>query len=150
MSREPVHLAVFARQHLAGGLRITLQGDDREGVRERAGEWGRWADGLPKVEARKESERPTRTLGAQTAEAKKPPATAEIGRPPASPGQRKRRYDPRSPSSEPRSEPPSGDVKEMVPGRESGAWTSVGPWERKVGTAPGKVEQDMNESTGRS
>jgi hypothetical protein len=36
VSREPVHLAVFARPHPAGGLRITLQGDDREGVRERA------------------------------------------------------------------------------------------------------------------
>jgi hypothetical protein len=40
VSREPVHLAVFARPHLASGLRITLQGDDREGVRGRASEAG--------------------------------------------------------------------------------------------------------------
>ena len=156
VSRGPVHLAVFARSHPEGGLRITLQGDDREGVRERAGEWSRWADGLPKV-ARKESERerPAGTPpGAQTAEvrpkqpeAKEPPATTKTGQPPSSPKQRKRRYAPRSPGSEPRSEPPSGDseVKEKTPGRAAGAWTSVGPWERKVRTAPGKVEKELEE-----
>jgi hypothetical protein len=154
--REQVHLAVFARPHPAGGLRITLQGDDREGVQERAGEWSRWADGLPKV-ARKESERgrPAGTPpGAQTAEvwpkqpeAKEPPATTKIGQPPSSPEQRKRRYLPRPPGSEPRSEPPSGDseVKEKAPGRAVGAWTSVGPWERKVRIAPGKVEKELDE-----
>src|SRR5215217_7078711 len=91
VSREPVHLAVFARPHPAGGLRITLQGDDREGVRERAGEWSRWADGLPKVVARKERERPVRASGARTADgrskqagAKGPRATMRIGRQPAS------------------------------------------------------------------
>jgi hypothetical protein len=91
VSRDPVHLAVFARPHLAGGLRITLQGDDREGARERGGEWSRWADGLPKVVARKERERPVRTSGTQTAdvrpkqaEAKGPPATMRTGRQPAS------------------------------------------------------------------
>ena len=36
VSRGPVHQAVFARSHPEGGLRITLQGDDREGVRARA------------------------------------------------------------------------------------------------------------------
>src|SRR5918994_274486 len=156
VSREPVHLAVFARPHPAGGLSVTLQGEDREGVRERAGEWSRWADGLPKV-ARKESERerPAGTPpGAQTAEvrqkqpeAKEPPATTKIGQPPSSPEHRKRRYAPRSPGSEPRSEPPSGDseVKEKTPGRAAGAWTSVGPWERKVRTAPGKVEKELEE-----
>jgi hypothetical protein len=89
VGREPVHLAVFARPHLAGGLRIILHGDDREGVRERKGEWSRWADGLPNV-ARKERERSARTPGAQTAEmrprqpeAKEPPANADIGRSPA-------------------------------------------------------------------
>src|SRR5215211_5964554 len=62
ISRDPVHLAVFARPHQAGGLHITLQGDDREGVQERGGEWSRWADGLPKVVARKKRkrERPAR------------------------------------------------------------------------------------------
>jgi hypothetical protein len=35
----------------------------------------------------------------------------------------------------------------MIPDGASGAWTSVGPWERKVRTAPGKVEKDPNEST---
>jgi hypothetical protein len=155
VSREPVHLALFARPHPAGGLSVTLQGDDREGVRERAGEWSRWADGLPKV-TRKESERgrPTGTSGAQTAEvrpkqpeAKEPPATTKIGQPPSSPEQRKRRYAPRTPGSEPRWEPPSGDseVKEKAPGRAVGAWTSVGPWERKVRTAPGKVEKELDE-----
>ena len=156
VSREPVHLAVFARPHPAGGLSVTLQGDDREGVRERAGEWSRWADGLPKV-ARKESERerPAGTPpGARTAEvrpkqpeAKEPLATTKIGQPPSSPEQRKRSYALRPPSSEPRSAPPSGDseVKEKTPGRAAGAWTSVGPWERKVRTAPGKVEKELEE-----
>ena len=41
-------------------------------------------------------------------------------------------------------------MRDRIPGGESGAWTSVGPWERKVMTAPGKVEQVMNELTGRS
>ena len=35
VSRGPVHLTVFARSHPEGGLCITLQGDDRAGVRER-------------------------------------------------------------------------------------------------------------------
>jgi hypothetical protein len=156
VSREPVHLAVFARPHPAGGLSVTLQGDDREGVRERAGEWSRWADGLPKgARKERERERPAGTPpGARTAEvrpkqpeAKEPPATTKIGQPPTSPEQRKRSYAPRPPSSEPRSAPPSGDseVKEKAPGRAVGAWTSIGPWERKVRTAPGKVENGLDE-----
>ena len=156
VSRAPVHLAVFARPHAAGGLSVTLQGDDREGVRERAGEWSRWADGLSKV-ARKESERerPDGTPpGAQTAEvrpkqpeAKEPPATTKIGQPRSSTEHRKRRYLLRPPGSEPRSDSPSGDskVKEKAPGKASGAWTSVGPRERKVRTAPGKVEKELEE-----
>jgi hypothetical protein len=70
VSRGPVHLAVFARSHPEGGLRITLQGDNRGGVRERWEEWSRWADGLPKVVARRkdERERPARMPSAQTAE----------------------------------------------------------------------------------
>jgi hypothetical protein len=98
VSRGPVHLAVFARSHPEGGLRITLQGDDREGVRERWEEWSRWADGLPKVVARRkdERERPARKQSAQTAEMqpKQPdtneaPANTGIGRPPTSPKQGK-------------------------------------------------------------
>ncbi len=153
--RKPVHLAVFARPHPAGGLRIALQGDDREGAQERAGEWSRWADSLPKVVARKERERPVRTSGAQTAhvrskqaEAKGPPATMRMGRQPASTEQERGPDTPKPSAPQPGSEPPSGDseLKDKVPDETSGAWTSVGPWERKVRTAPGKLENDPNES----
>ncbi len=156
----PVHLAVFARPHPAGGLRITLRGDDREGVRERGGEWSRWADGLPKVVARKKGgrERPARTPDAQTEEvrpkqpeAKEMPAATKIGRPLAVPEHRKKPYAPGPLGPRPRSEPPSGgsEVKDEAPGSASGAWTSVEPWERKVRTAPGKTEKDPNGSTQR-
>ena len=153
--REQVHLAVFARPHPAGGLRITLQGDDREGVQERAGEWSRWADGLPKVVAQKERERPVRTSGTRTADVrpnqagvKGPPATMRIGRQPASTEQERRPDTPKPSAPQPGSEPPSGDseLKDKVPDETSGLWTSVGPWERKVRTAPGKLEKDPNES----
>src|SRR5829696_8343779 len=122
--REPVHLAVFARPHPAGGLRITLQGDDREGVQERAGEWSRWADGLPKVVAQKERERPVRTSGTRTADVrpnqagvKGPPATMRIGRQPASTEQERRPDTPKPSAPQPGSEPPSGDseLKDKVP-----------------------------------
>jgi|SRR5829696_2221035 len=153
--RESVHLAVFARPHPAGGLRITLQGDDREGVQERADEWSRWADGLPKVVARKEMERPVRASGVQTADvrpkqagAKGPPATVRIGRQPASTEQERGSDTPKPSAPQPRSEPPRGDseLKDKVPDETSGSWTSVGPWERKARTAPGKLEKDPNES----
>jgi len=153
--REQVHLAVFARPHPAGGLRITLQGDDRKGVQERAGEWSRWADGLPKVVARKERERPVRTSGSRTADvrpkqagAKGPQATMRIGRQPASTQQERGPATPKPSAPQPGSEPPSGDseLKDKIPDETSGVWTSVGPWERKVRTAPGKLEKDPNES----
>jgi len=153
--REQVHLAVFARPHPAGGLRITLQGDDRAGVQERAGEWSRWADDLPKVVVRKERERPVRTFGTRTADvrpkqaaAKGPPATVRIGRQPASTEQDRGPGTPKPSAPQPGSEPPSGDseLKDKVPDETSGAWTSVGPWERKVRTAPGKLEKDPTES----
>jgi hypothetical protein len=154
--REQVHLAVFARPHPAGGLRITLQGDDREGVQERAGEWSRWADGLPKVVAWKERERPVRASGTPTADVRPkqagakvwPPANMRIGRQPTSTEQERGSDTPKPSAPQPGSEPPSGDseLKDKVPDETSRAWTSVGPWERKVRTAPGKLEKDPNES----
>jgi hypothetical protein len=85
-------------------------------------------------------------------ETKESPAGPGIGRPPGRPEQRKRPYAPRPPRSESQSEPQSGDseVEDKVPSRASEAWTSVGPWERKVRIAPGKVEKDPKVPTERS
>src|SRR5215207_9862515 len=43
------NLTVTAVSQPEGGVRITLRGDDREGVRDRQVEWSGWAESLPKL-----------------------------------------------------------------------------------------------------
>jgi hypothetical protein len=140
-SRKPVHLAVCARPHPGGGLTITLQGDDREGVRERQGEWSRWAEGLPKIGPWEKKEHQGESGQQETEVA----TTAETGRRPLS-GERE--------AESHAGQPPGREVQPQLANRARegkgrdkssdrgpGAWTSVAPWERKMRIAPGKVDE---------
>jgi hypothetical protein len=42
---------VTASPQAAGGVRVAVHGDDREGVQERQEEWAEWATSLPKLDA---------------------------------------------------------------------------------------------------
>jgi hypothetical protein len=157
VTRGAVHLAVFARPHPEGGLRITLQGDDREGVRERQEEWSRWAEGLPKVRSweNKEHQRePEKTSSIETRrlrpERQKSEAatTTEPGQLLVSGERKEESHVSKSTGHEVRWRPADGGGEGKGRGKssggESGAWTSVAPWERKVRIAPGKMDQDLS------
>lgn len=155
ISREQVHLAVFARPHPEGGLRITLMGDDREGVRERQGEWSRWGESLPKIgrwEKKQHQEEPEKPQNIETSELRRErdetTGTTTEARRHVSKERKEESYIGKPPSREARPQPANAREEKCVDklsGRGSGAWTSVAPWERKARVAPGKVDEKLNE-----
>jgi hypothetical protein len=134
-----------------------LQGDDREGVRERQNEWSRWAESLPKVGLgeKTERERVTEMSRAETTQPRpirpetEGAATTEISRPSASKRRKEAPNVGRSLARQSRSEPAygGGKTKDTSLGEGSWAWTSVSPWKRYVRTAPGKADQDPDKHT---
>jgi hypothetical protein len=152
VNRQLVHLAVFARPHPEGGLLVTLQGDDRDGVRERKSEWSRWAESLPKFELeKKERERATGTTPPAEMVQMRPQrseteATTEIGGPPERVRRREELRASELHSNAVRPQPTAGgaEVKGKSSGSELEAWKSVPPWERNVRTVPGKFDRDTD------
>jgi hypothetical protein len=50
--QDPYTVLVTASPQAAGGVRVAVHGDDREGVQERQEEWAEWATSLPKLGAK--------------------------------------------------------------------------------------------------
>src|SRR5215217_9275695 len=55
---------VTASPQAAGGVRVAVHGDDREGVQERQEEWAEWATSLPKLDAN--ASLPVKAVGTAT------------------------------------------------------------------------------------
>jgi hypothetical protein len=154
MGEETLHLAVYARPLVEGGVEIALYGNDREGVRERQQEWSRWAEGLPKVGpgAQKGERLANRASHAESIEPREEQSEAEASESPIAEGQLlgNKRGEAvgadESRESKPWAEDMSGseDKEKNSPGGESGRWASAAPWKRKVRIAPGKGDEEPN------
>src|SRR5215210_2653341 len=62
--QDPYTVLVTASPQAAGGVRVAVHGDDREGVQERQEEWAEWATSLPMLDAN--ASLPVRSAGTAT------------------------------------------------------------------------------------
>ncbi len=138
-------LTVTAVPQPAGGVRIELRGDDRDGVQDHQAEWSRWAEDLPKLGQQQGS---PGTPGAreQGPPAEEEPPESGSAHPDGSRGDESRASDARQPGTQVGG---AGSVEERRGSSgEAGGWVSGGAWGQRPRIAPGKREGDAAPSRG--
>lgn len=141
------NLTVAALLRPEGGVQVELRGNDREGVRERQGEWTKWADSLPKLG--QEHEQAHAAPGAAGTQSAKTRAEEPVGesressgtRSPLADGDREggASEDAREPEMQ---EAANGGEDEPTRPAEPGRWATVVSWDREQRVAPGKQEAE--------
>jgi hypothetical protein len=141
------NLTVAALPQSKGGVKVELRGNDSEGVRERQGEWTKWADSLPKLGQEHEQEQVA--PGAAEPQTAKTRAVEPVGESRESSGTRSglpegdREGEASGHAREPEmQEAANGGEDEPTRPAEPGRWTTVASWDREQRVAPGKQEAE--------
>jgi len=139
------NLTVEAAPRPEGGVKVELRGNDREGVRERQGEWTKWADSLPKLGQEHGQEQVVPGVaGTQTAKTRAEEPVGEsressVARSGLADGDREGEASGHAPEPE-MQEPANGGEDEPTRPAEPGRWATVASWDREQRVAPGKQE----------
>lgn len=154
--RSVLGLTVSARP-LPQGVEVKLEGNDREGVRERQAEWSAWAKDLPKanrIQQEHEPAAPRAVPRAADPEAEARPEASgsevreeqEAGGKPSGTGSNDQpaaeAAGAREMGAEISDERAGDHAGTWAPSGEPSGWASVASWDRKLPTATGKQEQE--------